>query len=286
MNIASNKKLKFTRTRRIEIKPMTNTSLRTTNIIYATASIVAIFSALIAASAGAASYIETAKIIHPVAPAISIGAALIAAIAGAVTHTASTILAKHKDKVIAEINSVSAQANNAAAQAKITTEEITKKNLELSIELERERHARLQTQERLGPRKISPTQLLNLQSTMPRFSPNDIYRIMVQTANQDDEVISYARDMAAALCNAGINTFIDTSTTHQITGISNTGTRAIRLSGPNSLEITTAIKLSGLADVVQNDKVYSFPLDYLPPKFNTNELAAIILIFPKTPYLQ
>lgn len=220
--------------------------------------------------------IETANSIHTAASIIAVTAALVAACAGGITYITSTIQSQHNNLEIAKANSLSDQANNAAAQAKLKTEELTKQNLELAIKLENEKQNRLKIESTLGMRYISEQQANEIIKALS--SKNEEIEISIQIARQESEVLNYGRQIAEAFKRAGAHVSI--SNTIIMSG-DNTGTRALIMKGPGHIIIHDAIKASGIANSI----------DILEPQPGTgylvdpNKFAASITVFPKSLHL-
>ena len=223
--------------------------------------------------------LQTANLIHTYASITAITAAFIAASSGVITYMASSVQSRYNDQAIANANSVSAQANNAAAQAKVTSEELVKKNIELSIELEKERQERLKMESSLSRRSLTPQQKEILSENLKKVS--GISKIVIHIAQQESEVINYSDEIRLAFTKAGINVKLERG--HVISTGDNTGVQVVMLKGPGHDAIEYAIEQAGFASVV-----HRAPLQ--PPQgarftHDPNLFAAKITIFPKPPHL-
>lgn len=223
--------------------------------------------------------LQTANLIHTYASITAITAAFIAASSGVITYMASSVQSRYNDQAIANANSVSAQANNAAAQAKVTSEELVKKNIELSIELEKERQERLKMESSLSRRSLTPQQKEILSENLKKVS--GISKIVIHIAQQESEVINYGEEMILAFAESGID--VTVVKVNVLSLGSSTGVRATIYNGPGHDAIEYAIAQSGFASVV-----HRAPLQ--PPQgarftHDPNLFAAKITIFPKPPHL-
>lgn len=218
--------------------------------------------------------LETANVIHTTGSVIAIISAFIAAVAGAMTFVASVVQSQHADQKIAEANSLSAIANNSAAQANQKTEELVKQNLQLAIKLESERTERLRLESSLGPRKIDPDAASKL---VARLSLLENTRIVLKIARLEDEVESYAAQLLVILKSAGVQVSVQKSLS--ISTGSNTGAQAVFLNGPESEKVEDAFRESGIFDRLLRPKLD--PSMQAGFDFSINDVSAVITVFPK-----
>ncbi|WP_409259394.1 hypothetical protein [Pseudomonas sp. KCJK9009] len=218
--------------------------------------------------------LEAANTIHTSASLIAITCALIASIAGVVTYMASTVQSRYNDQAIANANSVSAQARNAAAQAELKTEEVTKANLELSIKLETEKLKRLKIEENLMPRTFSTQVTKAFTSNLKGLDGKPV--VIINIAKSEDEVTRLAGSLSDILKDAGAHVVI--TKVHVISMGSNTGIKAMLYDGFGNKQIELAIQESGIASKIS--RYYPKP-NRLPPRFDTSQVAAEISIFTK-----
>lgn len=146
--------------------------------------------------------LDTANLIHTVGSVIAIVSAFIAASTGLMTFIASTVQSRYADQKIAEANSLSAVANDAAARANHKTEELVKQNLELSLKLEAEKKERLRIETTLGPRTISRD---SASSLITKLHGLDKSKVRVVIARSEAEVENYAAMIVMILQSAGID---------------------------------------------------------------------------------
>lgn len=223
--------------------------------------------------------LETANLIHTCASITAITAALIAASSGVITYMASSVQSRYNDQAIANANSVSAQANNAAAQAKVTSEELVKKNIELSIELEKERQERLKIEYSLSRRSLTPQQKETLSEHLEKA--RGISEVVIHIARQESEVINYSDEIKLAFTKAGVNVKLERG--HVISTGDNTGVQVVMLKGPGHDAIEYAIEQAGFASAILHAPLQSPPGRTF--SHDPNLFAAKITIFPKPPHL-
>jgi len=87
------------------------------------------------------------------------------------------------------------------AHAKARHEQLRKENLELQLAVEKERTARLQLEERLGPRHIGAAQRQTIQSALAGFQGQ---KVSIATHPGDPEIAAFANEVKAALEAAGM----------------------------------------------------------------------------------
>lgn len=222
--------------------------------------------------------LEVANTIYTYASIVAITAALISACGGVLTYMASSVQDRYSDQAIANANKMSAEANNAAAQANVTTEKLTKQNLELSIQLETEKKERLKIEESLRTRVLTEKEADKLIKGLE--SARGIASVIVAIARQEPEVINYSRQIIQTLKKAGINTLV--SNTHIFSTGSNTGMHVVIFEGPGYSTVEKAIKESELSSSIRRAAPESKNSNY---GFDRSKIAATITIFQKDLHL-
>lgn len=193
--------------------------------------------------------LEAANAVYTCASIVAITAALISACAGVITYMASSIQDRYADQAIANANSVSAQANNAAAQANAKTEILTKQNLELQIQVEKEKKERLILQKNLGKRHLSEAQVQNIKSTLSKasFTPH----LSIEANRADIEAWEYAMDIARVFSESGAIVILKPTGIRITIGSSNTGLAAYIYDTQEKIGLNQIIKEIGIASEVR-----------------------------------
>lgn len=192
---------------------------------------------------------EISTTIQNYASLVTIVAAFISACAGVLTFIASSNLSRYSDEAIAKANSVSAQANSSAAKANEKAEEIKKQNLELQINLEKERKERLELQKAVERRSLSPEKKKSVQEASGRMKEKLSLRI--ECNRNDYEALAYAEQIGGLLHNIG----------HKVDGVgtgivihmesSNVGAFLFIYDTPNRLGVLNLLWDTGIATQVK-----------------------------------
>jgi len=107
-----------------------------------------------------------------------------------------------KEAEIARLNKEAGEARKAAGEAMERVASAEKQAVDLNKKAEEERRARVQIEERLAHRKVSPGQAKILKEELHSLKG---HKIVVTTAALQPEIVEYAKQLTDALRQAGLD---------------------------------------------------------------------------------
>lgn len=186
--------------------------------------------------------LETASALFTPALLVAIAAAAVAALSGGLALVAYTIQSKHSQESLAQSSASSAQANKQTAQANATAEMMTKVNIKLSVQLEKERKELQELQKNLPAVFLDSGTRNTIASTLAKQTFSTF--VIIRAASNNLETLDLAKDLTALLIASGVDARLQTGAKLEqgITGIETT-----LFDSPDSKVIKKALDYSKLS---------------------------------------
>lgn len=227
--------------------------------------------------------LNTANTMYTWGSLIATSAAVIAAIAGVAALWGAGVRDKHSDQQIETARATAESARESAAKIESETEKLKNQNLELKLDLEKERIKRLELERSVGPRSLSPQEIKSIKSSLLSLQKKTSVLIHCRP---DEEVRSYANQIATCLSEAGVSVTAQINNAF-ILGAPETGLSVYICHGYGAKYIENAILSAGIQARINHSKID--PKNYNPNEehkmFNELEIAAYLYVYPKAPHI-